>query len=188
MITILEGDNLGHLRAMEPETFHSCVTDPPYGLRFMNRKWDSNVPSVEQWREVWRVLKSGAQAAQDANGRDRHNQRDGTQTLSLLGQVRLWPTPTAACASCGQTSRSGARKGEQPQEMHAGRGEQGEGQRAGRAAGGAGWWESEPDVGRVAHGVAARVDRLRALGNGQVPAVAALAWRVLAGDETGGRA
>ena len=44
---------------------------------------------------------------------------------------------------------------------------------------GSGWWESEPDVGRVAHGVAARVDKLRALGNGQVPAVAALAWTVI---------
>jgi len=41
------------------------------------------------------------------------------------------------------------------------------------------WWESEPDVGRVAHGVAARVDRLRCIGNGQVPAVAALAWNIL---------
>jgi DNA (cytosine-5)-methyltransferase 1 len=41
------------------------------------------------------------------------------------------------------------------------------------------WWESEPDVGRVADGVAARVDRLRAIGNGQVPAVAAAAWRLL---------
>lgn len=43
------------------------------------------------------------------------------------------------------------------------------------------WWESEPLVGRVAHGVASRVDRLRAIGNGQVPAVAALAWRTLRG-------
>jgi len=41
------------------------------------------------------------------------------------------------------------------------------------------WWATEPDVGRVAHGVAARVDRLRCIGNGQVPAVAALAWRIL---------
>jgi DNA (cytosine-5)-methyltransferase 1 len=38
------------------------------------------------------------------------------------------------------------------------------------------WWRTEPDVGRVAHGVAARVDRLRCLGNGQVPAVVRLAW------------
>jgi DNA (cytosine-5)-methyltransferase 1 len=34
-----------------------------------------------------------------------------------------------------------------------------------------GWWLTEPDVGRVAHGVPARVDRLRALGNAVVPQV-----------------
>lgn len=44
---------------------------------------------------------------------------------------------------------------------------------------GAAWWAVEPDVGRVADGVAARVDRLKALGNGQVPAVAASAFRLL---------
>lgn len=52
------------------------------------------------------------------------------------------------------------------------------------------WWERDPAevgpesqsfVGRVAHGVAHRVDRLRALGNGQVPAVVVRAWRELAG-------
>jgi len=41
------------------------------------------------------------------------------------------------------------------------------------------WWQFEPDVGRVAHGVAARVDRLKAIGNGQVPAVVRLAWDAL---------
>ena len=42
-----------------------------------------------------------------------------------------------------------------------------------------GWWRAEPPVGRVADGVAYRVDRLKALGNGQVPAVAALAFTTL---------
>ena len=41
------------------------------------------------------------------------------------------------------------------------------------------YWATEPNVGRVAHGVANRVDRLRCVGNGQVPAVAALAWGIL---------
>lgn len=41
------------------------------------------------------------------------------------------------------------------------------------------WWASEPVMGRVANGVANRVDRLRCLGNGQVPQVAELAWRTL---------
>ncbi len=41
------------------------------------------------------------------------------------------------------------------------------------------WWSTEPAVGRVADGVAARVDRLKSLGNGQVPLCAATAWRIL---------
>ena len=40
-------------------------------------------------------------------------------------------------------------------------------------------WRAEPDVGRVADGVAARVDRLKAIGNGQVPLVAATAFCLL---------
>ena len=41
------------------------------------------------------------------------------------------------------------------------------------------WWLTEPAVGRVAHGVAHRVDRLKAIGNGQVPQVARIAWEIL---------
>lgn len=41
------------------------------------------------------------------------------------------------------------------------------------------WWRSEPNVGRVVHGIPNRVDRLKAIGNAQSPAVAALAFRVL---------
>ena len=44
---------------------------------------------------------------------------------------------------------------------------------------GTGWWAVEPRVGRVADGVAARVDRLKAIGNGQVPQVVAAVWRKL---------
>jgi DNA (cytosine-5)-methyltransferase 1 len=44
------------------------------------------------------------------------------------------------------------------------------------------WWSVEPSVGRVAHGVAHRVDRLKAIGNGQVPLCAATAWRLLTRD------
>ena len=54
---------------------------------------------------------------------------------------------------------------------HNNRGSQGDGRRE--------WWKAEPNVGRVADGVAARVDRLKAIGNGQVPLCAATAWRIL---------
>ena len=41
------------------------------------------------------------------------------------------------------------------------------------------WWDVEPGVGLLAHGVARRVDRLKAIGNGQVPLCAAFAWNTL---------
>jgi DNA (cytosine-5)-methyltransferase 1 len=41
------------------------------------------------------------------------------------------------------------------------------------------FWQFEPAIPRVADGVAARVDRLKAIGNGQVPLCAATAWRIL---------
>ena len=51
--------------------------------------------------------------------------------------------------------------------------------RGSQTNGGRQWWAIEPALGRVAHGVANRVDRLKAIGNGQVPIVAARAWRIL---------
>ncbi|MFA9262895.1 MAG: hypothetical protein ACEQSB_06135, partial [Undibacterium sp.] len=44
-------------------------------------------------------------------------------------------------------------------------------------------WESEPNLAGVADGMARKMDRCAAIGNGQVPAVVALAWRTLIGNE-----
>jgi DNA (cytosine-5)-methyltransferase 1 len=44
------------------------------------------------------------------------------------------------------------------------------------------WWKTEPNVGRVVDGLASRVDRLKAIGNGQVPLCAATAWKILSKD------
>ena len=49
-----------------------------------------------------------------------------------------------------------------------------------------GWWEQEPDIARVATGVKNRVGKLKALGNGQVPLQAAIAWRILSDAILGG--
>lgn len=52
-------DNREALKELADNSVDSIVTDPPYGLSFMNKKWDYDVPSVEFWREVYRVLKPG---------------------------------------------------------------------------------------------------------------------------------
>ena len=56
---ILNGNNLDLLKTLPDNSVDSVVTDPPYGLSFMNKKWDYDVPSVEFWKEAYRVLKHG---------------------------------------------------------------------------------------------------------------------------------
>ena len=46
------------------------------------------------------------------------------------------------------------------------------------------WWKVEPDVGRVAHGISSRVDRLRGLGNAVVPQVSELIGRMVIDYDT----
>ena len=58
-VKLLKGNNIHLLRTLEPNSIDSVITDPPYGLEFMNKKWDYDVPSVEFWKEVYRVLKPG---------------------------------------------------------------------------------------------------------------------------------
>ena len=41
------------------------------------------------------------------------------------------------------------------------------------------WWATEPELGRVVDGVAYRMDRIKRIGNGQVPSVVRLAWETL---------
>jgi DNA modification methylase len=53
------GDNIQSLKKLPDNSIDSVVTDGPYGLSFMNKKWDYDVPSVEFWKEVYRVLKPG---------------------------------------------------------------------------------------------------------------------------------
>jgi len=59
VIDLRLGDNLEVLKSVPDNTFDSVITDPPYGLRFMAKKWDYQLPSVALWQEVLRVTKPG---------------------------------------------------------------------------------------------------------------------------------
>lgn len=58
--TVIHADCREAMRAMEPNSVHAIVTDPPYGLDFMGEKWDHGVPGVDFWQESLRVTKPGA--------------------------------------------------------------------------------------------------------------------------------
>lgn len=57
--TILHGDCIETMRTMPDNSIDSIVTDPPYGLGFMGKKWDSLPPGEEWERECLRILKPG---------------------------------------------------------------------------------------------------------------------------------
>lgn len=66
------GDCLEVLRSMADNSVDSIVTDPPYGLSFMGKRWDYDVPSVEVWAECLRVLKPGGHLLAFAGTRTQH--------------------------------------------------------------------------------------------------------------------
>ncbi len=66
------GDCLDVLRDMPTDSVDSIVTDPPYGLSFMGKKWDYDVPSTEIWAECLRVLKPGGHLLAFAGTRTQH--------------------------------------------------------------------------------------------------------------------
>jgi len=66
------GDCLDVLATLPDNSVDSIVTDPPYGLSFMGKKWDYDVPSVAIWEQCLRVLKPGGHLLAFAGTRTQH--------------------------------------------------------------------------------------------------------------------
>lgn len=71
-IKIINNDCLIALKEYPDNYFDSVVTDPPYGINFMQSKWDYEIPSVELWKEVLRVLKPGGHILVACGTRTQH--------------------------------------------------------------------------------------------------------------------
>jgi site-specific DNA-methyltransferase (adenine-specific) len=70
--TLYNGNCLEVLKTLPDNSVDSIVTDPPYGLSFMGKKWDYDVPSQEIWEEALRVLKPGGYLLAFAGTRTQH--------------------------------------------------------------------------------------------------------------------
>ncbi len=53
------GDNVATLKNITDNSIDSIITDPPYGIEFLDKDWDKNTGALECWRECFRVLKPG---------------------------------------------------------------------------------------------------------------------------------
>lgn len=69
---LLLGDCLEQLGVLPDASVDAVVTDPPYGLSFMGKRWDYDVPAVELWAECLRVLKPGGHLLAFAGTRTQH--------------------------------------------------------------------------------------------------------------------
>lgn len=69
---LLQGDCLEVMKTFKDNSIDAVVTDPPYGLSFMGKKWDYDVPKVEIWQECLRVLKPGGYLLSFAGTRTQH--------------------------------------------------------------------------------------------------------------------
>ena len=72
MINLILGDCLEQMKTLPDNSVDSIVSDPPYGISFMARKWDYAIPKVEAWKEAMRVLKPGGHALIACGTRTQH--------------------------------------------------------------------------------------------------------------------
>ncbi len=70
---IIHGDCLYKMREMEDNSIDFIVTDCPYGLSFMGKKWDETTPDIKIWKEALRVCKPGSMLAAFGGTRTHHH-------------------------------------------------------------------------------------------------------------------
>ena len=79
------------LKGMKENSVDTIITDPPYGLSFMGKKWDYDVPSVNLWKEVLRVLKPGGTALIFAGSRTQHRMAINVEDAGfILKDCIMW--------------------------------------------------------------------------------------------------
>ena len=69
---LYQGDCLAVLASLPDNSVDAIVTDPPYGLAFMGKRWDYAVPDGAIWAECLRVLKPGGHLLAFAGTRTQH--------------------------------------------------------------------------------------------------------------------
>ena len=85
---LILGDSVDKLKELDDNSIDSIVTDPPYGLSFMGKKWDYDVPSQEIWEECMRVLKPGGHLLSFAGSRTYHRMAVNIENAGLRYETK----------------------------------------------------------------------------------------------------
>ncbi len=71
-VQLMLGNSFDRLKELPDNSVDSIVTDPPYGISFMNKNWDLGIPFIGIWQECFRVLKPGGYLLSFAATRTHH--------------------------------------------------------------------------------------------------------------------
>ena len=144
-------------------------------------KWNGQLSHTQhdrigRWEQQQESIEKASNVADPALRRDRRDTREfpqeDEQQTSKRQEEWVWKSGDASEGNIPNSTISQQQGGSISSGIHA----------ENTFAGDSRWWQAEPNLGRVADGVAAGVDRLKAIGNGQVPLCAATAWKILSKD------
>jgi len=90
-VKLILGDCLEIMKTMPDNSIDTIITDPPYGLSFMGKRWDYEVPSIAIWKECLRVLKPGGTALIFAGSRTQHRMAVNIEDAGfILKDTIMW--------------------------------------------------------------------------------------------------
>jgi DNA (cytosine-5)-methyltransferase 1 len=161
------GENVAGLRTMGLDTVLTDLEDLGYSTRTFN------IPALavgtpHRRARLWIVAYAECGELRDESGRRYGTNREGAAESANHGKAQ----PLADTDCMGRQGKVDVYEFLEATERDAK-------ERAAFEPPGFNWWDTEPDVGRVAHGVPSRVDRLRALGNAVVPQIVAEIGRAI---------
>ena len=128
--------------------------------------------------------------AESCDDRKQDGQADTRGKDECGRETEVWLKPGGSCEALAHTSGKGLQGNErirsnEGQDRVRAKGADGTTPKCGNDGTGGGWWATEPSVGRVAHGVPKRVDRLKQLGNAVVPQIVEQIGRAIMEIENG---
>ena len=89
--TIKQGMNQDILKSYPDNHFDSIVTDPPYGIEFLGKDWDSNTGAIETWEECYRVLKPGGHMLAFSAARTYHHLATNIESVGFeIRDLLMW--------------------------------------------------------------------------------------------------
>ena len=100
LVTLYHGDCIEVLREMPDNSVHAVVTDPPYGLEFMGKEWDSFASPDMVKRSGWDTTNNGAKITDDEGkpfGRVGFHKRRSTARCPSCGKRDAFRSPHGTC-------------------------------------------------------------------------------------------